>query len=140
VVREYFYVFAAVCPSAGKLTALLLPECNTAMMNLFLQEVSSVYHDQQVIMQLDGAGWHRAKDLNIPANIHLIAQPPYSPELNPVEHIWDDIREKHFCNVFCHSVEQAMDLAMQGIGRLQNNPHYLASLTGFPHLLYPLDC
>lgn len=109
------------------------------MMNLFLQEVSATYKEKEVIMQLDGAGWHRSKKLQIPANIHFISQPPYSPELNPVEHLWDDIREKHFCNVFCNDLEQAMNLAIKGIVRLQNDPKYLTSLTSFQHLLYISD-
>ena len=49
-------------------------------------------------MQVDVAGWHRSKSLNIPQNIHFIEQPPYSPEVNPNEQIWDEIREKYLHN------------------------------------------
>jgi hypothetical protein len=47
-------------------------------------------------MVVDGAGWHKAKSLRIPGNLRLIALPPYAPELNPVERLWDELREKCF--------------------------------------------
>ncbi len=56
-------------------------------MNLFLELVSNEFSDKEIIMLVDGAGWHRSKDLVIPSNIYFIVQPPYSPELNPTEHI-----------------------------------------------------
>lgn len=137
--REYFYVFAAVCPKIGEITALILPECNTEMMNMFLKEVSRVYRNNEVIMQVDGAGWHTTKNLNIPCNIHLVQQPPYSPEVNPVEHVWDDIREKEFNNEIFDTLDEAMDSAESGIIRLKTNQKYLSSLTGFNHLMYNLE-
>ena len=109
------------------------------MMNRFLKEVGRVYKDNEVIMQVDGAGWHTTKSLNIPCNIHFVKQPPYSPELNPVEHIWDDIREKEFNNEISDTLNQAMDSAVEGILRLKNNRNYLSSLTGFDHLMYNLE-
>ena len=114
-IREYFYVFAAVCPKTGKITALILPECNTEMMNKFLKEVSRVYKNNEVIMQIDGAGCHTTKNLKIPFNIHFIQQPAYSPEVNPVEHVWDDIRKKEFNNGIYKTLDEAMDNAELGI-------------------------
>lgn len=139
IVREYFYVFAAVCPKFGEITALILPECNTEMMNRFLKEVSRVYKNNEVIMQVDGAGWHTTQSLNIPCNIHFVRQPPYSPEVNPVEHIWDDIREKEFNNEIFDTLDEAMNSAELGIIRLKRNQKYLSSLTGFNHLMYNLE-
>jgi len=89
MVREFLYVYAAVAPSEGTMTSLILPEASTAMMTLFLEHVSKTFPNSFLVMQVDQAGWHSAKDLVIPENIRLIAQPAYSPELNPVEHIWD---------------------------------------------------
>jgi hypothetical protein len=94
VVREYTYVYAAVAPALGQTVSLILPEVSTEMMNLFLKQVSQTFSKHFVVMQVDQAGWHSAKDLVIPENIRLIPQPAYSPELNPVEHIWDKLREK----------------------------------------------
>ncbi len=78
VVREYTYVYAAVAPQEGLLTSLILPEASTAMMNLFLEHLSQTYSKYFIVMQVDGAGWHRSQELLIPANIRLIEQPPYS--------------------------------------------------------------
>src|SRR5437773_5446048 len=88
VVREYIYVYAAVAPAEGKMTSLILPTADTAMMNLFLSHVAKTFADFFIVMQVDQAEWHQAKDLQVPENIRLIPQPAYSPELNPVEHVW----------------------------------------------------
>ena len=56
-------------------------------------------------MVLDGAGWHKANSMIIPANIKLAFLPPYSPELNPVENLWDDLREKSFHNRAFESID-----------------------------------
>jgi transposase len=80
VVREYTYVYAAVAPDLGQMVSLILPEASTEMMNLFLEQVSQTFSKHFIVMQVDGAGWHRAHDLVIPENIRLIPQPAYSPE------------------------------------------------------------
>tara|TARA_B100000315_G_C14507115_1_gene555140 strand:+ start:735 stop:1253 length:519 start_codon:yes stop_codon:yes gene_type:complete len=134
IVREYVYAYTAVCPENGKMSSLILPYANTDMMNIFLKQVSDDFDDYFIIMQVDGASWHRSKKLNIPENIRLIQQPSYSPELNPVEHIWDDIREKEFSNRLFDSIESVIDCLCIGINRLSNSPEYLKSLTGFPHI------
>ena len=66
VVRTFVYVYAAVCMALGKMSALILPYANTAMMNLFLEEVSHDFKEYFVIMLVDGAGWHRSHGLRIP--------------------------------------------------------------------------
>ena len=134
VVREYTYVYAAVAPQAGVLTSLILPEASTEMMNLFLEHLSLTYSKYFIVMQVDGAGWHRSQELVIPANIRLIQQPPYSPEVNPVEHIWDELREKYFHNRIFPSLEPLIDVLCQGLNDLADDTKRLRSLTGFPHL------
>ena len=135
IVRQYVYAYAAVHPKSGKLSALILPEANTEMMNLFLKQVSEDFKEYFVIMQVDGAGWHKSKALQIPENIRLIYPPAYSPELNPVEHIWDDIREKEFTNRVFDSIESVMDTLCVGINRLIGKPEYLKGMTGFSHII-----
>lgn len=134
VVREYLYAYAAVAPTLGQMVSLILPETSTAMMNRFLEEVSRVFSTHFIVMQVDGAGWHRANDLVIPENIRLIPQPAYSPELNPVEHIWDELREKYFQNRSFSSLDLVIDALCQGLNALVNDPERLRSLTDFPHL------
>jgi len=99
ITREYTYAYAAVSIIDGKMDSLILPYTNGDCMQIFLDEISNRYPNNRVIMTLDGAGWHRNESLIIPDNIRFLSLPPYSPELNPVEHIWDDLREKAFHNI-----------------------------------------
>ena len=85
-------------------------------------------------MVIDRAGWHVSKGLKIPENIRLIPLPPHSPELNPVEHIWDEVREKHFHNEAFHSLDAVENRLAEGLNTLASDPHRLRSLTNFPYL------
>jgi len=134
IVREAFYVYSAVCPSLGKMNSLILPYANTEMMNLFLENLSNQFLEYEIIMQVDGAGWHRSKGLKMPRNIHFIPQPPYSPETNPVEHIWDEIREKYLHNKAFESIEETKDIVSFGIKDITAKPDVIKSMTYFPHL------
>jgi transposase len=134
VVREYTYVYAAVAPALGQMVSLILPEVSTEMMNLFLEEVSQTFTAHFIVMQVDGAGWHHANDLVIPENIRLIPQPAYSPELNPVEHLWEELREKHSHNRIFPSLDGVTEMLCQGLTDLADDPQRLRSLTSFPHL------
>ena len=72
IVREYVYAYSAVCPASGQITSLILPYANSEMMTLFLNQVASDFSDYFIIMQVDGAAWHKSGSLNIPENIRLI--------------------------------------------------------------------
>ncbi len=72
LVREYTYVYAAIAPAEGKMTAFVLPTANTAMMQLFLEHVSQTFAEYFIVMQVDRAGGHGAKALMIPENIRLV--------------------------------------------------------------------
>ena len=134
VVREYVYVYTAVAPAQGEMISLILPEASTNMMNRFLEQVSQTFSKYFIVMQVDGAGWHHSDELVVPSNIRLIEQPPYSPEVNPVEHIWDELREKYFHNRVFPSLEALIEVLCQGLNELADDPKRLRSLTGFPHL------
>ncbi len=134
VVRESLYTFAAVAPSQGLLSAFILPSANTAMMNLFLEYVSQTFRDYFIIMQTDQASWHHSKELIIPANIHLIEQPAYSPELNPVEHLWEELREKYLHNQVFPSLDALVERLCQGLNELADDTERISSMMGFPHL------
>jgi len=133
IVREYTYVYAAVAPEEGKMTSLILPRADTAMMNLFLEHVATTFEEYFIVMQVDQAGWHQAKELKVPENIRLIPQPPYSPELNPVEHLWEHLREKQFPNLACSSLDEVIDKVCDGLTQLEAEPKRLRSMTYFPH-------
>ena len=103
------------------------------MMHLFLEHVSSTSAKYLVVMQVDQAGWHLTKDLRLPDNIRLIAQPAYSPELNPVEHIWEELREKQLAHLALSSLDDVIDKGCAGLNQLEADPERLRSLTSFPH-------
>lgn len=134
LVREYVYAYAAVAPALGQMVSLILPETSTAMMNLFLEQVSQTFPKHFIVMQVDQAGWHRSQELVIPSNIRLIPQPAYSPEVNPVEHVWEELREKYFHNCIFSSLDTLIDRLCQGLTDLAEDAERLRSLTGFPHL------
>jgi hypothetical protein len=134
LVREYGYAYAAVAPALGQMVSLILPETSTTMMNLFLEQVSQTFPTHFIGMQVDQAGWHRSQELRIPANIRLVSQPAHSPELNPVEHVWDELREKCFHNRVFSSLDGVIEMLCQGLTDLADDPQRLRSLTSFPHL------
>lgn len=136
-VRQYVYAYAAVAPSLGKMTCLILPYANTKMMNLFLQQVAVEFSEYFIVIQVDKASWHRSNCLVIPENIRLIFQPAYSPKLMPVEHIWEDIRENHFYNHAFKSIDKVEEKLSEGLLELCAAPERLRSLTFFPHLRIP---
>ena len=134
-IRESVYVFAAVAPLTGDLVSLILPQASTAMMNLFLEHVSQRLAKFFIVMQVDGAAWHGSHELVVPANIRLIEQPPYSPEVNPAEHLWDELREKYLHNRAFASLDALIEVLCQGLNALADDPAALRSLTGFSHIV-----
>ena len=118
----------------GKMTSLILPYANTEMMNLFLAHVAEDFKDFFVIMLIDRAGWHTAKNLKIPENIRLLPQPSHSPELNPVEHLWEDLREKAMPNKAFKSLDQLEDALCHRLRELDRLPDMVRSMTNCPYL------
>jgi len=133
IVREFTYVYAAVAPKEGKMISLILPWTDTAVMNVFLSHVASAFSNSFIVMQVDQAGWHQGSLLQIPENIRLIPQPAYSPELNPVEHVWEELREKQFANSVSDSLQELIDQRGFGLTQLESDPKRLRSMTYFPH-------
>jgi transposase len=129
IVREYVYVFGAVSPKDGRHDSLVMPYANTEAMSVFLKEISELYPNEHVLMFMDQASWHKAKALKIPANIELAFLPPYSPEVNPQEQIWDELREKFFGNKVFKSLQAVVDAAVEGLRYLETLPLSIANLT-----------
>jgi transposase len=132
LIREYEYAFAAVSPPQdGTLDTLVLPAVNAEAMSVFLAEVSRRHRDELLLLVLDGAGWHRAKRLPVPANMRLVFLPPWSPQLNPVEHVWDEVREKWFANRVFASMEAVENQLVIALATLEADAPRVTSLTGF---------
>ena len=108
-IREYRYAYGAVEPITGESFFLILPYCNSICMNLFLQELSTAYPNDFILLVADGAAWHKSKGLKIPSNIEIHPLPPYTPEMNPIEQIWKELRKCGFHNEVFSSLDKVMD-------------------------------
>ena len=127
-IREYRYAYGAVEPQCGENFFLVMPYCNTDCMNVFLRELSAAYPDDDILLALDGASWHKANGLQIPDNIELFFLPPYTPEMNPIEQIWAEIRKRGFRNEIFTSLEKVIDRLSQTICSLSCST--IMSITG----------
>jgi len=130
-VREYTHVYSAVCPTNGDSFSLILPYANTEMMTIFLQEFSEYSQNYQIVMVMDGASWHKAKKFELFDNIRIIHQPPYSPEVNPVEHLWEHLREKYFKNGYWYSMDKLEDDLENALFEVSKSKETIQNLAGF---------
>jgi len=87
-------------------------------MSLYLAEVSRRHPDEHILMFLDRAGWHQAKALVVPDNLTLDWLPPYSPQCNPEELVWREVRRQPFGNHDFDSVD-----AVETTGSASWSPH-----------------
>ena len=130
--REFTYVYGVVSPMEGTLDYRLCAKMNTEEMGNFLRQVSQKYPDEYLLMVVDGAGSHRARALEAPSNVALIALPGYSPQLNPQENVWDEIREKNFPNRVYDSMSAVRDQLIEGLAGFAANTAAVSSLTAWP--------
>jgi transposase len=133
--HEYTYVFGAVDVCTGEFDSLVLPHVNTGCMQLFLNEVALRHPDEKIVMVIDGAGWHRSDKLKAPDNIYLLTLPPYAPELNPIEHVWDELREKFFHNRVFKSLGALEDHLVAALRTSEQDPKAIASIVSWPWIV-----
>ena len=127
-IREYRYAYGAVEPQTGEGFFLVMPYCNTNCMNVFLAELSKTFPKEIILLCCDGAAWHKLGGLNIPENIVLYHIPPYTPEMNPIEQIWKEIRKRGFRNEVFSSLEKVVDRLCDTICTLTKD--VISSITG----------
>jgi len=136
--HEYTYAYGAVDVCMGELDSLILPQVNTACMQIFLDEVAVRHPNEHIVMVMDGAGWHRSDELKVPDNMRILSLPPYAPELNPIEHVWDELREKFFHNRVFDSLgtlEDKLDLALK---TLENDHRRVRSIVAWDWIINSL--
>ena len=120
---ENVYLFGAICPKRGTGAALALPACDTQAMSLHLEEIAeTVAPGAHALVVLDRAPWHRAGDLRIPPNITLMLLPPRSPELNPVENVWQFLRQTWLANQVFETYDDILDACCDAWNRLIERP------------------
>jgi hypothetical protein len=112
-------LYGAVCPQDGSCVYLIMPTSNTACSQSFLNVLSRRFARQDILLVLDGAPNH----------------PPYAPELNPKENLWDEIREKIFKNYALKSINAVHRKLEEAILYIERNPKLVRSITSFPYIV-----
>lgn len=132
LVREFRYEYAAVSPWDGGIDYMTSEKANGESMSRFLKQVSEAHQGDFVVMVVDGVGPHRAKELQVPENVVLLLLPPYSPELNPVELLWNVLRRDFFANRVFDCIDAATLQAETGLGHLASDREAMKRLTNWP--------
>ena len=133
--RPFTHVYGAISPREGELDWMLCEKMNPARMNEFLVQGSTAHPRDLIIMVLDGASSPRSTELTLPRNIRFLRLPAYAPELNPPEHLWDELREKEFPNrVFDHMAGVVRQLKA-GLPRLADDRKRRRGLAGWPWIV-----
>ena len=126
---EWAYISGAICPAKGKGAGLVMPWCDTDAMAAHLIEISAaVDPGAHAVLIVDQAGWHLTPKLAIPDNITVLALPPRSPELNPVENVWQFMRDNWLSNRIFKSYEDIVALCCQAWNNLIDQPWKIMSL------------
>src|SRR3954469_23429028 len=133
--RESLYVLTAVCAAAGAAAGLIAPELNTAVVDVFLEQLSrQLSPGVHAVLLWDGAGYHVGKDLEVPSNVSLINLLPYSPELNPVENLWHSLRAHDWSNGVYPDHEALLEVATETWRTVCMDPEKIRSICAAPYL------
>jgi hypothetical protein len=125
---QWAYLFGAVCPARKLGAGLVMPYANTEAMNKHLEEIAKVVSPgAHAALLLDQAGWHGSQDLIVPENITLIPFPPYSPELNPAENVWEYLRKNKLSNRLYQTYEDIVEACCEAWNYLMGAPEVIVS-------------
>lgn len=130
MIREYIYAYSAIAPATGDCFSMIAPFCNTESMNCFLSLLANQYSNYRIVLLLDKAGWHISQNIRLPDNLVLIHLPPYSPELNPVELLWREIRRKNFHNKIFNSLDDVENTLSAALAHYHKNTNKIKQLSG----------
>lgn len=132
---EYYWLYAAVEPATGESRWCELAHLDTVCFQAFLNHLSQAYPDSLNVLVLDNAPAHTASTLELPDNMLLLHLPPYSPELNPVERVWQHLKAK--IDVFDRQVRSSLAALRDHVAEIiqRYTPEQLQSLTGYGYIL-----
>jgi len=128
---EYRYLYTCVSPMTGESFSFVMVDMTTESVNLFLEKFSKYIGKREAIVIMDNASSHRSKRLRVPDNIQIVYLPPYSPELNPVERVFEDIK-KHLKNKLFYLIEELEDAVCKIVDSF--TPQALKKLTFYPYI------
>ena len=131
IIREYTYLYGVFCPQDGRADYLILPRMDSFCMSMFLEEISIRYPQDLILMVTDGAPCHKGQELIIPSNIRLLFLPPYCPQLNPSENMWDEMREKFFVNCSFRSMDHLEENLIASALHYESSPKIVKSITNW---------
>jgi hypothetical protein len=130
------YLYGVVEPATGEHFFYEFTHFNTDCFQVFLNLVSEHFHDSILIIQLDQAGCHRAKRLQIPPNIILMFQPSHAPETNPIERVWQHLKQRLRWKL-PKTLKELQGLVSQRLNQMTQD--VIASLTGRASILEALS-
>ncbi len=123
------YLFGAICPARGAGAAVVMSYVGVEAMNHHLIEISATVSPGAVaLLIMDGAGWHRSNQLVVPDNIVLLKLPPYAPELNPTENIWQYLRANALANSVWETYEAIVEACCNAWRGLITKPEVVTSI------------
>jgi hypothetical protein len=124
------HLFGAMCPLRGVGAAIIMPSANAEAMNEHLKEISTqVAPGAHAVLVLDGAGWHQTGGkLNVPDNISLLFLPPYAPELNPMENVWEFLRANKLCALVWDTYDAIIGACRDAWDFLVRDPNRIRSI------------
>jgi DDE superfamily endonuclease len=130
---QWCYLYAFVHPPSGRTIWLLLPTVSIVAFNLALAEFAQAVgagSDKQILLVLDGAGWHVSPQVQVPVGLHLYFLPPYSPELQPAERLWP-LTNEPMANRHFRDLDELQDVQIQRCLNLQTMPRIIRAHTNF---------
>lgn len=131
-VRQSTYVYGCVSPQDGDLFSMILPYADTERMEYFMEEFSKHLQGQPTLLIMDGAAWHKADCITQKyKNIIVVHQPPYSPELNPVENFWKHLRQNYLKNHYWQSMDELEDALEAALHNCLNDAENIRSLAKY---------
>ena len=127
---KYTYLFGAVCAALGQAVGLVLPHANTDAMHHHLKAISeAVPPGRHALVVVDGASWHNSKACEGIDNITLLKLPPVSPELNPVEQVWQFLRQHQLANRCFENEKAVVDACCDAWNWFEAQPQRISKLT-----------
>jgi transposase len=130
------WLYGAVEPATGASFFLQFSHVDTQCFQRFLDEFALAYPDSLNVIQVDNGRFHTSKKLVVPENIILLFQPPYCPELNPIEHLWQYLKAD-----LCWASFKTLEQLQTKLGQILTNltPEIVASITGYSFILDSLS-
>jgi len=129
------WLYGAVRAGTDEAFALVMTEVGAAAMQVFLDRFAATLpRGVHAALMLDGAGWHTAGEIAVPANVSLVFLPPYSPKLNPAERVWLHLRERYLSLRLFRDLDDIIYGCCDAWNRMTAEPGRVASLTNFPYI------